>query len=358
MNQRCIRGVAFAGLLFATGVQAVTIDLVLVGNPRNRPDTEVMDQDGTTHYGAVPYEYEIGKYEITAGQYTEFLNAVAKDDPNGLYDYRMASIPFKGANIQQSGSSPNFSYSVAPDFANRPVNFVTFWDAARFCNWLHNGQPTGPQGPGTTDDGSYINIGNQATFARTSGATYVLPTENEWYKAAYHDQSAGTAAVYFDFPTSSNLPPGRSMTETTNPGNNANYEPPFANWLLGPPYYRTNVGEFELSDSPYGTFDQGGNIWEWNESVILSHTRGLRGGSFSHHDEPMYASYRHLLAQPFGDDPVIGFRVARVEPVPEPGTVAPLFVAALGLLAGPTSTRRARSCRKAPHSGIPLNKCS
>jgi formylglycine-generating enzyme required for sulfatase activity len=325
---------AAAATLFASTVEAVTIEMVTVGNPRNRPDTEVMQQDGTTQYGAVPYEYEIGKYEITAGQYTEFLNAVAKADPNELYNFKMGSIPFKGANIQRSGSSPNFSYSVAPDYANRPVNFVTFWDAARFANWLHNGQPTGPQGPGTTDDGSYINIGNQATFARQPGATFVIPNENEWYKAAYHDQSAGLAASYFDYPTSSNVPPGRSMTETTNPGNNANYEPISSGWLLGPPYYRTNVGEFELSDSPYGTFDQGGNVWEWNESVILSHTRGLRGGSFGHHEDPMHASYRHLIAQPIGDGEVIGFRVARVESVPEPGTIALWLVAALGVFAG------------------------
>ena len=33
----------------------------------------------------------------------------------------------------------------AADWANRPVNYVNFWDAARFANWLHNGQPVGPQ---------------------------------------------------------------------------------------------------------------------------------------------------------------------------------------------------------------------
>jgi formylglycine-generating enzyme required for sulfatase activity len=38
--------------------------------------------------------------------------------------------------------------------------------------------------------------------------------------------------------------------------------------VIGSPYYRMNVGEFENSDSPYGTFDQGGNIWEWNEAIF------------------------------------------------------------------------------------------
>ena len=100
------------------------------------------------------YAYQIGKYEVTAGQYTEFLNAVADSDTYGLYSTLMGDILNYGANIQRTGSSPNYSYSVAADWANRPVNYVSFWDAARFANWLHNGQPTGPQGPGTTEDGA------------------------------------------------------------------------------------------------------------------------------------------------------------------------------------------------------------
>src|SRR5262245_17624856 len=108
-----------------------------------------------------------GKYEVTAGQYTEFLNAVAKADPNGLYNTKMGDpgVPL-GANIQRTGSSPNYRYSVAADWANRPVGHVSFWDAARFANWLHNGQLTGPQGPATTEGGAYHDVGNQTLFGR------------------------------------------------------------------------------------------------------------------------------------------------------------------------------------------------
>ena len=172
--------------------------MVPVGNPGNAPDTRY----DNIPIGYVGYEYQIGKYEVTAGQYTEFLNAVAKADPNGLYHPSMGSPSVVlGANIKRTGSAPTFSYSVAADWANRPVNWVSYWDAARFANWLHNGQPTGPQDPGTTEGGAYHDVGNQTLFGRNAGAKFFIPTENEWYKAAYHDQSAGLAASYFDYPT-------------------------------------------------------------------------------------------------------------------------------------------------------------
>jgi hypothetical protein len=84
-----LTGVSLA-FLFSTATSGVTIDWVTVGNPGNAPDAEVM-LDGTTGYGSVDHAYRIGKYEVTAGQYTEFLNAVAASDPNGLYNKDMWS---------------------------------------------------------------------------------------------------------------------------------------------------------------------------------------------------------------------------------------------------------------------------
>jgi formylglycine-generating enzyme required for sulfatase activity len=288
-------------LVAISSARAVTIYLVSVGNPGNAPDTRY-ESPG---YGSVATAYQIGKYEVTAGQYTEFLNAVADADPNGLYNTNMVSA--FGANIQRTGTSPNFNYSVAADWADRPVNYVSFWDAARFANWLHNGQPTGVQGPGTTEGGAYHDVGDQTLFGRNAGAKFFIPTEDEWYKAAYHDKSAGLAASYFDFPTGTNSVPGNDISETTNPGNNANYHDD--GYALGSPYYRTVFGEFELSDSPYGTFDQGGNVWEWNETVLFSSSRGLRGGSFNNNSNNLHASNRNNN-DPTNENNNVGFRVA------------------------------------------------
>jgi formylglycine-generating enzyme len=301
-------------LATAVSVGAVTIDMVTVGNAGNAPDTEIMTccgaAIGTSGFGSVGYNYQVGKYEVTAGQYTEFLNAVADADPNGLYNTSMGDPDgTRGANIQRTGSSPSYSYSVAAAWAERPVTFVSFWDAARFSNWLHNGQPTGPQGPGTTESGAYLNVGNQAAFSRQPGAKFFIPNEDEWYKAAYHDKTAGLAATYFDYPTGTNVEPGNDINETTNQGNNANYY--INNYAIAGPYYRTLVGEFALSDSPYGTFDQGGNVFEWNETMLVDSSRGVRGGSFEFDfsEGHLRASNRGYGAS-FYEASSLGFRVA------------------------------------------------
>lgn len=304
-----------AAIVYDTAAHAITVDMVPVGNPSNAPDTRY----DATGYGSVSNAYLIGKYEITAGQYTAFLNAVAKADANGLYNTKMGDTFWAGANIQRSGTSPNFSYSVAADWANRPVNYVSFWDAARFVNWLHNGQPIGAQGVGTTESGAYHDVGNQQFFGRNAGAKFFIPTENEWYKAAYHNQSAGLAASYFDYPTASNSAPLNTLPD---PGNHANFDDRDVNgnshYTIDAPYFRTEVGAFVNSASPYGTFDQGGNIWEWTETAYFSTQRILRGGSYNDISDNERASHRedNLPGSEFFNT---GFRVAAA--VPEPTSI-------------------------------------
>ncbi|MCX5653875.1 MAG: SUMF1/EgtB/PvdO family nonheme iron enzyme [Planctomycetota bacterium] len=314
--------VAAMVLLAAGAVQAVVIDTVPVGNPGNAADIH------GAGYGAVNYEYNIGKYEVMASQYTGFLNAVAKTDTYGLYNTGMdTAVNSYGCNIQRGGSTGNYTYTVAPDYANRPVNYVCFWDACRFANWLHNGQPTGAQGSDTTETGAYTltadGITNN-TIARNANWKWAVTSEDEWYKAAYH-KNGGVTGDYFDYATSSDNVPGRDMTEATNPGNNGNY---YGNpWPIdSATYYNTVAGEFQLSDSPYGTFDQDGNVWEWNEATISS-SRGLRGGSFLDYDSYLRAAYRGYYGLgPGSEDGDVGFRVSEV---PEPATLSLLAVGGL-----------------------------
>ncbi|MFA6133697.1 MAG: SUMF1/EgtB/PvdO family nonheme iron enzyme [Phycisphaerae bacterium] len=325
-----------------------SLETVHVGDAGNAADMRVMN-DGTAGYGAVSYEYNIGKYEVTAGQYTEFLNAVAATDTYGLYNTKMADTSISGdlgiigynafgCNIQRSGSSGSYTYSVDADWANRPASCVSFWSACRFTNWLHNGQPTGGQDADTTERGAYTldgyNRGDGRTIQRSADAKWAIPSEDEWYKAAYY-KGGSTNAGYWDYPTSGDTAPGRDMADVS--GNNANYLIAGLGWQpIDSGKYTTVAGEFQSSDSPYGTFDQGGNVLEWNEAIIRQDAndadRDLRGGDFRTSSGYLLASTRdneghsgHPTSQ-YGD---IGFRVVEV---PEPATMAFLALGGIGLL--------------------------
>ncbi len=303
---------------------AVNIETVPVGNPGNVADSRYGG------YGSVSYAYNIGKYEVTAGQYTEFLNAVAATDTYGLYNISMWSGT-QGCKIERTGSPGSYTYSVAPAWANRPVNCVSWGDAARFANWMHNGQPTGSQDSGTTENGSYFLNGamsNSELLAATreTNARWVIPSENEWYKAAYH-KNDGINGDYFDYPTGTDNAPNNGNPEGDT-GNSANFYD--GDYAVDEPYWRNEVGYFTSSNSPYGTFDQGGNVWEWNEAVIGSY-RGTRGGAYYYYSDSvgaLRASYR-LSSDPTGEYSVIGFRVAAI---PEPASIVLLAVGCAAVL--------------------------
>jgi sulfatase modifying factor 1 len=309
--------------------------LVTVGNPGNTGELSGTVLSGTARIcGAVAYTYKIGKYEVTAGQYTAFLTAVAKTDTYGLYNENMDTAVFaEGCNIKRTGLSGAYNYSVAADYANRPVNFVSFWDSCRFANWLTNGQPTGPQGSGTTEQGTYTLSGYNGpdgrTIQRSANAKYAVASEDEWYKAAFH-KFDGVTDYYFDYPTSSDTAPGRDMADPL-PGNNANiYGTPLP---IDSGKYTTVAGEFQNSDSPYGTFDQGGNVGEWNEGIPYQEgsdaCRGIRGSSFTGGGSEMLAAQRDIYASPTVEFPGVGFRVVEV---PEPATLSLLALGGLALI--------------------------
>ena len=335
-DSRALVSVAVLIGLVVGSATALHIETVPVGNPGNAGELAGAGAGGNGPdriCGAVSYVYSIGRYEVTAGQYTEFLNAVAATDTYGLYNTDMWSSSF-GCKIRRSGSPGSYTYSVAPDWANRPVNYVSWGDAARFANWLHNGQPTGAQGPGTTETGAYtlngaVTDAALAAVTRNAGWEWAIPTEDEWYKAAYH-KNDGVTGNYWDYPTSSDTPPSNQLIDP-DPGNNATFYDYYSGYTIGSPYYRTEVGAHENSESPYGTFDQAGNVMEWTEAVLydsINHLgRALKGGSY--YLGGMHASVRYSFALPSGEDGMVGFRVVAV---PEPATMVILALAGVGIL--------------------------
>ncbi len=202
----------FAGLSLGAA-QAVTLDFVTVGDAGNANDA--------TGYGGVGYDYQIGTYEVTLLQYTAFLNAVAQTDTYGLYNSSMGTAATI-AGIAQANSPGSFVYSVIGD-GSRPVAFVNWFDAARFTNWLHHGQPVGLQMAGTTEDGAYTLGGaiSGVAFSKSLGAQYWLPSENEWYKAAYFQPTAAGGDVdgYWQYPMQTNSAPFSDQPPGATPDN-------------------------------------------------------------------------------------------------------------------------------------------
>jgi formylglycine-generating enzyme required for sulfatase activity len=334
--------------LFASSVPAVTIPTVPVGNPGNPGELSGEGAGGsgpTALVGSVSYTFRMGKFEITAGQYADFLNAVARTDTYGLYHPEMditvnPANPY-GCNIVRTGSPGDYQYSVAPEWANRPADFVSWANAARFANWMHNGQPVGVQDLSTTEDGSYflngaVDFSSLMAVTRKPDATWVLPTEDEWYKSAYH-KNDGPTGNYWDYPTSTDIPPSNVLVEPTDPGNNATFGAPTPRFTIGSPYWKTEVGAHENSKSPYGTLDQGGNVWELTETGIGGSTRVIRGGSFNGNLDQLHAEYRVGHGSPVNADVGFGFRLALV---PEPLTAMMFVIGAGGLASRRGQNRR------------------
>jgi len=157
------------GLAILAGISLVTPAFAVVsmswtsiGNAGNAADT--------SGYGGVGYAYKIGTYEVTNAQYVEFLNAKGASNSGGIYYSGMASY-----GITQSGSSGSYTYSVTSGYANLPVVDATWFDAARFTNWLGNGQ-----GGGSMEVGAYtLNGASTGIVTVNLGAMIYIPSENE-----------------------------------------------------------------------------------------------------------------------------------------------------------------------------------
>ena len=314
-------------LLLATNSSwAVSINTVVVGNPGNAGQGSGTGVNGSAAdgdspftgigtfavVGAVNYSYQIGTTEVTNAQYVEFLNSKAISDPFDLYNTTMGSAVQGG--ILRSGASGSYSYSVKDAAAaDDPVNYISFFDSIRFVNWLSNGQ-----GSGDTETGSYTLLGgtptpsNANTVVRNPGATWVLPTEDEWYKAAYFDPRTSALGGpagddhYWLYATQSDSQPTASIVDAA--GNVSNPGPNVATFNNSASSDTISSVGAAGATSYYGTLDQAGNVWEWNETLIGT-TRGFRGGSFQEVSHRMRSYVR--AAQPStASGQNYGFRVA------------------------------------------------
>lgn len=229
----------------------------------------------------------------------------------------MGSSTYGG--IQQSGTSGSFTYSVKSGMGNKAVNFVSFWDAARFTNYLTTGNTeTGVYNLGGVTAPTNNAVTRDATAWNAGGVA--IASEDEWYKAAYYQPvgAGGDTDSYWLYPTASN-----SITIA-----DANYD--------GSVGTLTDVGTYSHAASYYGTFDQGGNVWEWNDAIVYSSVRGTRGGAYNRGATNLRSSSLYNFNDPLGESHFIGFRVSSLAPIPEPSAFAAIF----GCLALTVATMR------------------
>ena len=214
--------------------------------------------------------------------------------------------------------------------SNRPISYVSWFDAARFANWMTNGQ-----GSGATETGAYTLAGGQISGtapAANAGASFRMPTEDEWYKAAYYSPNYGGTGVgnYYAYATQSNADPGTTIGSSPN---QANY-----NDSIG---HATDVGSFSGSGGFYDTFDQSGNVFQWNDlDGTTGSSRGVRGGNWYNDSNDVSSSSRYNI-DPSSAIISVGFRLASPAAVPEPST-AVLVLAGLAC-GGWRMWRRARA---------------
>jgi formylglycine-generating enzyme required for sulfatase activity len=194
--------------------------------------------------GGVKDTFGIGEFQVTVSQYVTFLNTADPDGKNlrQLYEDHMNPTvwPKYGAIAYSSGAAFGQHYSVAyPEWAQKPFNFGDFRRGAQFVNSLFNGKvlsKTSSTAGGfkyitykvrlspRTEQGMYDM--SSKTPMRTASSGFVLPSNNEWVKAAYYDPKHGGTDSYWLYPTGPfNQPNVAVLNPTTGDVTNATKQP-------------------------------------------------------------------------------------------------------------------------------------
>lgn len=321
-NLRAFAGcVAVALAVIGSQAMAAPLTFMEVGNPGNAAQTT----GANAGLGSVAQRFYMSSTETTVAQYTSFLNQAAKSDPNSLYDAQMATI-----GITRSGSSGSYVYTSSTAFNLRPVTYVSWFDAARYVNWLMTGT--------STETGAYnLTLSGSAAFQRQPGATYFLPNANEWYKAAFYKPGSTNYGTWAATVGSGTVMPSASTPVGTAPA--ANY-----NNVAGSA--TTNVGAYTTTASAYGMYDMLGNVTEWTDSPSSSTQVRVFSGAYTIAlanvaNWSANGAAQVRLATNFND--TIGFRVgSTIAPVPEPGTIALAATGMIGMVGAGWLKRRKR----------------
>jgi len=277
--------VSVVALAFSGVVQGAPFEMVDIGNAGNADDT-----DASNPYGGVSYTYKISKYEISADQFNQAAGA--------------------GDTIE-TGSNPALG--------------ISFVEAARYCNWLTSGNVS--TGAYTIAGGQVTAVMSRVDILASGELYYVLPSIDEWYKAAYFNGSG--YSTYTDGTSNPGDPPTAGSGEF-------NY-----NNAIGSPWSIVS-GLLEQN----GTKNMMGNAWEWTETEEVANTRIVTGGSYvtSLGDTRLTLDIGEAV-----EGSEVGFRVVAV---PEPATISFMGLSTISLF----FTRAARRRKLAGKSLFPIDR--
>lgn len=318
---------------FGSGANAFNMEFVTIGNPGNAADS-------VKSSGSVGYAFQLGKFEVTRDMIAKYNTIYGNGASQAI---TLADMGSYGANG-----------------ASRPATGVSWNEAARFVNWMNTS--TGGHAAykfttaGVNDnivlwDSSDVADYDPSNPFRSKRATYVLPSYQEWYKAAYYDPSMGATGGYWTYPTASDSVPTKITTNST---------------ASGTAVYNNDAGGTGTVDadqagglSAYGVMGMAGNALEWTESnidatngnhssVAPGFIRVLLGGGFRNQSQFMSSSYmisnQPQNAFPGNENIDFGFRVASISSrggeVPEPTSMAIFGLGALGM-----AYRARRKCK-------------
>jgi hypothetical protein len=389
----------------SAGAATLTFKTVRVGAPANPsvavvPFTDALysscstapsSKKGCVTLGSVSKPYGIGELEVTVRQWVTFLNAVDPrgHNPHDLYDSSEsgASWPRFGQVDFSSKARSGHHFRLAyPQWADKPYGFTTFLRAARFANSLTNGKVLTRRASSSggfsfvtysvrlsrdTERGMYDLARQKRTGATRAKKTgFVIPSQNEWIKAAYYDPKGGGTFSYWKYPTnpgtfgqgSADAPSPTVLNSGNGDVTNASTQPlatfkpssgPVPAWCpsqvsstdcdsanpfgLDPTAYAKayqgslgTVGQAKTR-SPWGTLDQGGNAVEWTDTITAP-PLGIKGGPRVwrrlHGGVPNSTAYQMWITavglQPQDNVfyahtyPWLGFRIGYVDPGTSP----------------------------------------
>jgi formylglycine-generating enzyme required for sulfatase activity len=308
--------VAAASACYAAPV--LYVDMTVVGDPGNTARAG-------NGFGTVGYYYKMANTETTNSQYAEFLNnsRAGREGLYGVYNNNAATTPGSAYMIRRDGTAGSYTYSVTGTGNNhKPINWVSWFSAARFANWLSNGADLSAD----TETGSYTLLGGQTSgniATRNHGAVYYLPSMDEWTKAAFYNAAAST---YLAYPSISSVDPMKNGTLPAI-GNASTARDAFAANYGGDSSGSVSVlpvANFTTVTSAYGMYDMLGNVNEMTDTVSPTEPEKYAQVSGSYQTSINDISkFNSLTAPPYvlgaTSNAPRGFRIAAV---PEPSSVA------------------------------------